>query len=69
MAPLMHRLQALAARYPEQFWLMFCGMFLSAVGASMIWPFLMLYVSEKLQVLLRRRRAVTLNANRRALVF
>jgi MFS family permease len=29
---------------------MFCGMFLSTVGASMIWPFLMLYVSEKLQV-------------------
>jgi MFS family permease len=59
----MHRLQALAARYPEQFWLMFCGMFLSAVGASMIWPFLMLYVSEKLQVPLTTAAALaTLNA-------
>src|SRR5512136_2370705 len=46
----MNRLQNLASRYPRQFWLMFCGMFLSSVGASMIWPFLMLYVSEKLKV-------------------
>ena len=27
---------------------MFCGMFLSTVGSSMIWPFLMIYVSGKL---------------------
>src|SRR5512136_1720053 len=46
----MNRLQHLAARFPRQFWLMFCGMFISTVGASMIWPFLTLYVSEKLQV-------------------
>jgi MFS family permease len=46
----MNRLQSLASRYPKQFWLMFCGMFVSTIGASMIWPFLMLYVSEKLQV-------------------
>ena len=45
----MNRLNNLASRYPQQFWLMFCGMFISTVGASMIWPFLMLYVSEKLQ--------------------
>jgi len=29
---------------------MFFGMFLSTVGASMIWPFLMVYVSEKLDL-------------------
>jgi len=46
----MYRLSSLASRYPKQFWLMFFGMFLSSVGASMIWPFLMLYVSEKLNV-------------------
>ena len=46
----MNRFQSLASRYPQQFWLMFCGMFISTIGASMIWPFLMLYVSEKLQV-------------------
>jgi MFS family permease len=34
--------------YPSQFWLMFIGMLLSTIGASMIWPFLMLYVSKRL---------------------
>jgi MFS family permease len=36
--------------YPGQFWLMFVGMFLSTVGTSMIWPFLMIYVSRTLDV-------------------
>jgi MFS family permease len=35
--------------YPGQFWLMFVGMLLSTIGASMIWPFLMLYVSKRLE--------------------
>jgi MFS family permease len=34
--------------YPPQFWLLFWGMLISTAGASMIWPFLMIYVSEKL---------------------
>jgi MFS family permease len=34
--------------YPRQFWLLFCGLLISTVGASMIWPFLMIYVSERL---------------------
>jgi MFS family permease len=38
------------ARYPRQFWLMFFGMTMSTIGASMIWPFLTLYVSDKLHV-------------------
>ncbi len=59
----MNRLRNLASRYPQQFWLMFCGMFISTVGASMIWPFLMLYVSEKLQAPLTTVAALaTLNA-------
>jgi MFS family permease len=36
--------------YPRQFWLMFWGMLISATGASMIWPFLMIYVSEQLKL-------------------
>jgi MFS family permease len=36
--------------YPRQFWLMFWGMLISATGASMIWPFLMIYVSEHLRL-------------------
>jgi MFS family permease len=34
--------------YPRQFWLMFAGMLISTIGSSMIWPFLMVYASEKL---------------------
>ncbi len=36
--------------YPSQFWLLFWGMLISTAGASMIWPFLMIYVSEKLDL-------------------
>ena len=35
-------------KYPKQFWLLFWGMLISTFGASMIWPFLMVYVSEQL---------------------
>lgn len=36
--------------FPRQFWLLFWGMLISTIGASMIWPFLMIYVSEKLSL-------------------
>ena len=36
--------------FPGQFWLMFAGMLISTIGASMIWPFLMIYVSERLNM-------------------
>lgn len=36
--------------YPAQFWLMFFGMLISSIGSSMIWPFLMIYISKKLDV-------------------
>ncbi|HSM23722.1 MAG TPA: MFS transporter [Anaerolineaceae bacterium] len=36
--------------YPDQFWLMAFGMLISTLGSSMIWPFLMIYVSETLAV-------------------
>lgn len=36
--------------FPRQFWLMFLGMLISTIGASMIWPFLMIYVSERLNL-------------------
>ncbi len=37
-------------QYPRQFWLLFYGMLISTIGSSMIWPFLMIYVSEKLHL-------------------
>ncbi len=35
--------------YPAQFWLMFWGMLLATLGASMIWPYLLIYASQRLQ--------------------
>ncbi len=44
------RLKTARKEYPGQFWLLFWGMLISTTGASMIWPFLMLYVSRKLSL-------------------
>jgi len=49
--------------YPRQFWLLFWGMLLSTIGASMIWPFLMVYASERLNLpLTQTATLVTINA-------
>jgi MFS family permease len=42
------RINATLQAYPRQFWLLFAGMLISTIGSSMIWPFLMIYVTEKL---------------------
>src|SRR5258708_3085991 len=42
--------QRARAEYPRQFWLVFWGMLISAIGGSMIWPFLMVYVSGRLNL-------------------
>lgn len=39
-----------SGRYPRQFWLLFWGMLLSTIGTSMAWPFLVVYVSGKLNL-------------------
>lgn len=57
------RLRHLAREYPGQFWLLFAGMMISTIGSSMIWPFLMLYVSKKLQLpLAQTATLMTINA-------
>ena len=38
------------ADYPRQFWLLFWGMLISFAGVSMIWPYLMIYVSGRLEL-------------------
>ena len=49
--------------YPRQFWLLFWGMLLSTIGASMIWPFLMVYASERLNLPLTQTASlVTINS-------
>jgi MFS family permease len=58
-----NRLRNSIAEYPSQFWLMVVGLFISSVGASMIWPFLMIYVSEKLSLSLSTvSTLITINA-------
>lgn len=42
------RIRRIASEYPPQFWLMFWGMLISTIGSSMVWPFMTIYVSEKL---------------------
>jgi MFS family permease len=41
-------LRQLRGRYPRQFWLLFWGTLINVLGVSMIWPFLTIYMSEKL---------------------
>jgi MFS family permease len=60
---MINRLRQTIAEYPSQFWLMVVGLFISSVGASMIWPFLMIYVSEKLGLSLSTvSTLITINA-------
>ena len=57
------RIIDLKNKYPSQFWLLFWGYLISTVGASMIWPFLMIYVSEQLQMPLSTTASLmTINA-------
>jgi MFS family permease len=47
---LINRLKYLYNEYPRQYWLMILGIVLSTAGGSMIWPFLLIYVSGKLDL-------------------
>jgi MFS family permease len=44
------RARSLSSSYPRQFWLLFWGMLVNASGASMVWPFLTIYLRERLDV-------------------
>lgn len=35
-------------KYPSQFWVLVIGNLISTIGTSMVWPFLIIYVKEKL---------------------
>ncbi len=60
----MIRLRNAIQEYPPQFWLMAAGLLISSAGTSMIWPFLMIYVSEKLSLSLSTvSTLITLNAS------
>jgi MFS family permease len=46
----LNRLEAVYNDYPRQFWLMITGIVLATAGGSMIWPFLLIYASGKLDL-------------------
>ena len=45
---MLNRSQLARRSYPSQFYIILAGLLLSTTGTSMIWPFLTIYVSEKL---------------------
>ncbi len=47
---MLNRFRKAWSEYPRQFWLLFFGMLFSTIGTSMIWPFLMIYLTETLEV-------------------
>ncbi len=47
---ILSRLKSLYDEYPRQYWLMITGIVLSTAGGSMIWPFLLIYASGKLDL-------------------
>lgn len=47
---LINSLRYLYHEYPSQYWLMIVGIVLATAGGSMIWPFLLIYVSRKLDL-------------------
>jgi MFS family permease len=44
------RLKHLYSQYPRQYWLMITGIVFATAGGSMIWPFLLIYASGKLDL-------------------
>ncbi len=44
------RLRNLGAMYPRQFWVLLWGMLLTSIGGSMWWPFITIYMRERLNV-------------------
>ena len=47
---LISRLKTLYYEYPRQYWLMITGIVIATAGGSMIWPFLLIYASGKLDL-------------------
>jgi MFS family permease len=60
---LLNSLRNLYHEYPRQYWLMITGIVISTAGGSMIWPFLVIYASNKLNMSLSTVAAlISINA-------
>jgi len=44
------KLKNIYAAYPRQFWLMIMGLVIATAGGSMVWPFMLIYASGKLDL-------------------
>ena len=54
----------LLKEFPKQLRLMFFGMLISTIGSSMIWPFLMIYVRQRVNLPLTEIASLmTINAS------
>ncbi len=47
---MIQRYRSLQKQYPRQFWLLFWGMLISTSGNSMIWPFITIFLIQKLDI-------------------
>jgi MFS family permease len=60
---MLHNLRSLKDRYPRQFYLLLAGNLVSATGGAMIWPFLSIYLRQRLDLPLATIASLlTLNA-------
>ena len=47
---MLDRIRQATVGYPRQFWLLFWGMLINAAGGSMVWPFLTIYMRQRLDI-------------------
>lgn len=47
---MIQRLRQVASDYPRSFWLLFWGTLINASGSSMVWPFLTIYLRQRLEI-------------------
>ncbi len=44
------RVRKTIAEYPFQFWILFCGRFIGSAGGSLVWPFMTIYLRQRLNI-------------------
>ncbi|MFQ5886535.1 MAG: MDR family MFS transporter [Anaerolineae bacterium] len=44
------RVKKTLAEYPFQFWVLFCGRFIGSAGGSLVWPFMTIYLRQRLNI-------------------
>ncbi|TKJ30099.1 MAG: hypothetical protein CEE40_06100 [Chloroflexi bacterium B3_Chlor] len=44
------RIKTTIAEYPLQFWIIFCGRFIGSTGGSLVWPFMTIYLRQRLNI-------------------